>query len=204
MSEPSKDVKRTQAERRKETRTALLQAACQLFGQRGFESTSLEEIADECGLTIRPIYYHFGSKLGLFSAVNALMEQRARKALSADTPVHAWEALLELCEDQAFRKIVLEDAPNVLGRERWPRSQSFPWASALGKDHPGPEAAGSSQAEMRGRIARIALTEAAMAVMESANKRGARKEAIELIARLFAEPSAAEQKSYPQQTILNS
>jgi hypothetical protein len=73
MTERRKSGKRTQAERREETREALLAAACPLFGLQGYESTSLEEIAEACGLTIRPIYYHFGSKVGLFSALNALL-----------------------------------------------------------------------------------------------------------------------------------
>jgi len=203
MNERTKDVKRTQAERRQETRGALLAAACHLFGQQGFESTSLEEIADECGLTIRPIYYHFGSKLGLFAAVNALMEQQAREALCSGSSVLAWESFLALCEDKAFRKIVLEEAPNVLGRERWPASQTFPWSGALAANLPGSETAGDSQAEMCGRVARAALTEAAIAVLDSGNDMGARSEAIELISRLLPEAPASEHRLYTQQTILN-
>lgn len=198
MTERRKSGKRTQAERREETREALLAAACPLFGLQGYESTSLEEIAEACGLTIRPIYYHFGSKVGLFSAVNTLLEQQALDALNSDSSVLAWEALMDLCEDPAFRRIILEDGPNVLGRERWSSAQNFPWSNALAKDPPGPETAGYSQTQMRGRVARAALTEAAIAVMESGNDTGVRSEAIALISRLLPDTRTTEHRDQPR------
>ena len=65
--------RRTQAERREESRQAVLDSACRLFGARGYAATSLEDIAADCGLTIRPIYHYFGNKLALFTAVNEVM-----------------------------------------------------------------------------------------------------------------------------------
>ena len=41
--------RRTQAERRAETRAAVLESACRLFGSKGYAETSLEEIAAEKG-----------------------------------------------------------------------------------------------------------------------------------------------------------
>lgn len=192
MNEQTNTGKRTQAERRAETREALLSAANQLFGQQGYESTSLEEIAEQCGLTIRPIYYHFENKRGLFAATYTVLEQQAREALCAPSSVMAWEAFLALCEDQAFRQIMLVDAPNVLGRERWTNSQRFPWSGTLGVDDPRFAPACERQNEMCGRVARAALTEAALAVMETGNNADARSEAIALISRLLPEPYVPE------------
>ena len=67
---------RTQAERREESRQALFDSAYRLFGEKGYANCSLEEIAADCGLSIRPIYHYFGSKKSLFAAVNAAAEDR--------------------------------------------------------------------------------------------------------------------------------
>src|SRR2546430_17321371 len=60
----------TQERRREHTRNLLLDAAKQVFAQRGFEGASLEEIAEAAGYTRGAIYKHFGSKEELFLAVN--------------------------------------------------------------------------------------------------------------------------------------
>jgi AcrR family transcriptional regulator len=60
----------TQERRREHTRKLLLDAAQEVFGRRGFEGASLEEIAEAAGYTRGAIYKHFGSKEELFLAVN--------------------------------------------------------------------------------------------------------------------------------------
>jgi len=47
-------------------RRRLLGAARELFGAKGFEATSIREIADHAGVTKLMIYRHFGSKAHLF------------------------------------------------------------------------------------------------------------------------------------------
>lgn len=51
-----------------ETRSALIQAALQLFGRQGFEGTSTREIAALAKANIGSIAYHFGGKEGLHAA----------------------------------------------------------------------------------------------------------------------------------------
>lgn len=48
---------------------AVLGAARELFERKGFASTSVREICDGAGVTPPVLYYHFGSKEGLFEAV---------------------------------------------------------------------------------------------------------------------------------------
>ncbi len=63
-------VERWTPQRRRElTRSTLIAAATQVFGRRGFEGASLEEIADTAGFTRGAIYKNFGSKEELFLAV---------------------------------------------------------------------------------------------------------------------------------------
>ncbi|MHB8438247.1 MAG: TetR/AcrR family transcriptional regulator [Acidimicrobiales bacterium] len=62
-------VERWTPERRRElTRTALIEAATQVFARRGFYGASLDEIAETAGFTRGAIYKNFEDKEGLFLA----------------------------------------------------------------------------------------------------------------------------------------
>ena len=63
-------VERLTPEKRRElTRTALVEAAADVFARRGFDGASLEEIAEAAGFTRGAIYSNFGSKEDLMLAV---------------------------------------------------------------------------------------------------------------------------------------
>jgi AcrR family transcriptional regulator len=66
MTQP--EVVRTRGE---ESREAILVAARQLFGQRGFRGTSLASIAEAAGLSQPGLLHHFPSKTDLLLAVLA-------------------------------------------------------------------------------------------------------------------------------------
>ena len=66
---PAGRPRRTQAERSAATQTGLLRSCLHLFARRGFQSTSLDEIASAVGLTKGAIYWHFESKDALFDAL---------------------------------------------------------------------------------------------------------------------------------------
>lgn len=51
------------------TRECLVRAARDIFAQRGFSATTLQDIAEVVGVTRPAIYYHFHSKRDLFNAV---------------------------------------------------------------------------------------------------------------------------------------
>ncbi len=116
------------AERAEETREALIAAARELFGQRGFAAVATEQIVRSARMTRGALYHHFQSKEDLFRAVyeaveRDLVEQIAATSLSAADPVEALrtgaQAFLDACEDPAVRRIALIDAPSVLGWEQW-------------------------------------------------------------------------------------
>ena len=54
---------------RKERRRQLVNVACPVFAERGYDATSLEEIAERAGVSRPILYSHFGDKQGLFEAV---------------------------------------------------------------------------------------------------------------------------------------
>ena len=62
------------------TRQRLLEAAVEIFGQRGLEGATVREIARASGQNVAAIAYHFGSKERLYAAVleEAVREIRHR------------------------------------------------------------------------------------------------------------------------------
>lgn len=121
--------RKSHAQRREETQQRLLESACRLFGNKGFDETSLEAIAKDSGLTVTPVYHYFGNKLELFAEVNNIMEQRLlalMAPLSQQSSViellAMWDQFIDLCRQPDFARVVLIDAPHILGRDRWQNS----------------------------------------------------------------------------------
>ena len=52
-----------------ERREQLIEIACELFAERGFEGTSVEEIAARAGVSKPVVYEHFGGKEGAYAVV---------------------------------------------------------------------------------------------------------------------------------------
>ena len=53
----------------RERREQLLDIGRKLFAERGFEGTSVEEIAAQAGVSKPVVYEHFGGKEGLYAVV---------------------------------------------------------------------------------------------------------------------------------------
>ena len=117
------------AEQSESTRTALLQAARELFTERGYADTGTEDIAQRAGVTRGALYYQFRDKLGLFRAVvedlNLHIVQKVASAIQAgrEEQEDLWdaiartgtEAFLYACLDPAVQRIVLTEVTAVLG-----------------------------------------------------------------------------------------
>jgi AcrR family transcriptional regulator len=73
-----KRKRRTQRERRAETREQLLAAAGRVFARRGFHGTSLDAVAEEAGFSRGAVYYNFADKEELF--LELLDRRCARRA----------------------------------------------------------------------------------------------------------------------------
>lgn len=75
---------RTQEERRAETRGLLLEAAADLFANKGFHATSAEAVASAAQRTTGALYDHFGNKEGLLVA---LLEHWIEQTITTLAPV---------------------------------------------------------------------------------------------------------------------
>jgi AcrR family transcriptional regulator len=69
----------------------VLEVAARLFGERGYEATRLDEIADELGILKGSLYYYTSSKAELFYLVNLkrlrVLVERAAEVAHYDAPV---------------------------------------------------------------------------------------------------------------------
>ena len=69
MSATARPETTTRAEQARQTKEGILAVALNLFAQRGYAATSLQDIADEMSLTKAAVYYHFRSKAELLQAI---------------------------------------------------------------------------------------------------------------------------------------
>ena len=118
----------TQAERRSTTIRAILDAARQLFVSRGFERTSVDEIAALAQVAKGAVYHHFPSKELILAQV--FEEMTAELAALVPPAAQAGKDILDsirrgtlryltaIASDE-FRQVLLIDAPKVLGWEHW-------------------------------------------------------------------------------------
>lgn len=117
-------VKRTQAERSATTTQAVVQAARELFGKRGYADVSVAEVVSRAALSKGAIYHHFRDKRELLSAVVDQIEGELANDIRAridplddpiDQLVTGCGAFLDRCLDPVARRIAILDAPAVLG-----------------------------------------------------------------------------------------
>jgi AcrR family transcriptional regulator len=84
----------------KTTRDRILDAALDLFIEKGFDKTSLREIAEQLGFTKAALYYHFASKEDILMALHLRLHE------------FGWESVRQLGDQVATSEIwvgVLED-----------------------------------------------------------------------------------------------
>src|SRR4051794_255643 len=122
--------RRTQEERSAASRDALVTAARALFAERGYVDVGTEEIVRAAGLTRGALYHHFADKVELFAATFEVVETDTTARIVAavaeaglSDPLAAMRAgasaFFDTCTDPKMARIMLLDAPSVLGWERF-------------------------------------------------------------------------------------
>ena len=121
---------RAEQQRSHDTRAALVATARRLFADKGYHGTGTGEIVDQAQVTRGALYHHFKNKEDLFEAVYREVEQElmvesqtATLALEGQTPrrvIASLDVYLKLLATRRdLQRILLIDAPVVLGWERW-------------------------------------------------------------------------------------
>ena len=180
-------TRRTQAERSAATRAALIAAGRDLFASEGFAATGRDDIAERAGVTRGALYHHFASKEDLFRAVfeaveHDLVETVARAAVKGRDPLdqlrRGCETFLDAASDPAVHRIVLVDAPSVLGWQEWRELDARFGLGLVSAGLQAAMAAGQIERQPVEPLAHLllaALNEAAMLIGGAADHRKARR-----------------------------
>ncbi|MHB1327741.1 MAG: TetR/AcrR family transcriptional regulator [Gemmatimonadales bacterium] len=129
----------SRADRARETREAILDAAARLFLQSGIEGTSLDAVAAELGLTKGAIYASFPSKGALIEAVaaaNSTPRDLFDPLLEAGVPLRQRIRKLgqRIASTTVDRRVVLLDLEYVIyasRNSRWNRSTRLAFEADL-------------------------------------------------------------------------
>ncbi len=191
------------AEQSEATRAVLLQAARELFTERGYADTGTEDIAQRAGVTRGALYYQFRDKPGLFRAVledlNLNISTQVASAMQAnqEEPGDLWDLLvnagrevyLDACLDPAFQRIVLIEAATVLGwEEKRAEDEKYGLGIIRGMIHALLEAGliAPQPVEPLAHLVLSAITDAAMYIARADDIPAARKEMGASLERLFS------------------
>jgi AcrR family transcriptional regulator len=109
------------------TRQALLSAGRDIFASEGYQAAGIEAISRAALVTRGAFYHHFEDKKALFDAVVVSMQAEAATHVGdkARTQRKVWDRLsvgidayLDACLEPAYGRIVIQEAPAVLGNAR--------------------------------------------------------------------------------------
>jgi len=193
---PTKQARRTQAERTEATTTALVDAARELFTRDGYAATSLDAVAAKARVTKGAVYHHFQSKQQLFEAVFAREVERLSDVMTAvyATKRDPWDAFeaccrafLQECLEPALQRIMLIDALTAMGWQGVRRMEApmmemmeIAIARAVDAGRIAPRPAGPLAVFLYG-----ALCETSMNVVRAENQRSAHRQAVTELAHVL-------------------
>src|SRR5687768_13733053 len=121
-------VKQERAAQAAGTRRDLLAHARKLFAQNGYADSSTDEVVRRAKVTKGALYHHFANKLELYRAVVEEMERElvarmaeaAQRSREPDERLEAaCHAYLDACLDSTLTRILVLEAPVVLGWKAW-------------------------------------------------------------------------------------
>jgi AcrR family transcriptional regulator len=172
------------------TRDHLVTAAQVLFARDGYDATSTEAILQQSGISRGSLYHHFPDKKALFDAVLVRVHAEAvqitiRAARGSTDGVEALKAgcvaWIKLARDPAISRIVLIDAPSVVGWVRWRQideQHSFGVVKAGLRAAAKRDLLAEQMIEPVGHILLAALNELALLIAMSRDPKRAEREAV--------------------------
>ncbi|MGZ6675625.1 MAG: TetR family transcriptional regulator [Nocardioides sp.] len=182
------------------TKRALLEVATQLFAEHGYAGASLDAIVAGAKVTKGALYHHFSGKQALFDAVFVDVQSASTKVIRQQIKgvKDPWEqaliglrAFMTAVQEPAYRRIVIQDGPAVLGHERY-REQEERSAFTVVEEIVGTVLAAAGQVvdeAMRTTFARIffgALSSVGETVAEAEDRGAAARRVEEAMAFILA------------------
>jgi AcrR family transcriptional regulator len=124
MEVKDKDGRAAQGEA---TQRMLRRQARKLFAKKGYSGANTNELVERASVTKGALYHHFANKRDLYYAVVEDMERELVERLEAAGAGRApWDRLsamcnayIEACRDPALARMLVLEAPVVLGWKTW-------------------------------------------------------------------------------------
>lgn len=102
-----------------ETRQRILQAATELFAEKGFAQASTRQIATRANVNIASLHYHFGDKADLYRTVfNEFSRRLQATALAIDFETASFAEIYTASNRQFFAHLTDPHLPRLAARER--------------------------------------------------------------------------------------
>ncbi len=186
------------AEQVAQTRSALIGAGRRLFGEQGFAATSVDDLARAARVTTGALYHHFPTKTALFQTVfeavhGELMTASASAASGAadelDALARGFDAFLDAVMEPDVQRIIVTDAPAVLGLARFTELDERYAVSAIVAALQAADDAGRLHADDPETIARLllgALVRGSMLIAGSADPAATRESVGRAVRALLA------------------
>jgi AcrR family transcriptional regulator len=185
------------------TRRELVAAATQLFAAQGYDDTSIDNVLEAAGVSRGALYHHFAGKEALFEAVLEEVEVQLAAEVTAAAEATgdprqmlqagclAW---LQRLRDPVVRRIVLVDAPAVVGWARWREIDECHWfgllKSALAESLP-PSRLDATSLDVLAHMLLAALNELAFVIARAddpdAAAQAGEAAVVDLLGRLLAD-----------------
>jgi AcrR family transcriptional regulator len=188
---------RSQAERSAATIGAIERAARKLFAARGFEATSIDDIAARAGIAKGAVYHHFASKQEIFARVldrvqgelAALPVPAASRRLTNPLDLIADAVLRYLlaASEPDVKRILLIDGPAVVGWQTWREidAKYFGAGTRLAIAHVLGERASEREVDALAHLVLGAVMEAALVCASADDSRRAAREVTSGLRRLL-------------------
>jgi AcrR family transcriptional regulator len=106
-------MKRRRTREADSSRERILEAAAELFSQKGYAGTGVDELAARAEIAKTAIYYHFGNKEGL---VTAVLDRAATAWIEGirEAPSQAGDPLARLDRALTGMRTMLEEKPWIM------------------------------------------------------------------------------------------
>lgn len=177
-------------------RARLLAAGREIFCHTPYFTVSDDQICETTGVAASCVRQHFGGKLGLFTAVFESLQQNVsvRIGRALNYRHNPWEQVhagitefLDGCSEPAYRRVVLEEGPEVIGWERWRELDSIHYAHRFRAFVDLLTPIGISDVALTMFVAtmRGALTEVAFAVAQASEHEQPRQHALAVVEMLL-------------------
>lgn len=147
-----------------DTKAEIRRVAIEMFTERGYEATSMREIAERLDITKAALYYHFGSKEDIvrsllaehLEALDAMVDWAREQPVGPELPLRAVDRMVDFVSGAGMPVMRFALANQQIVRDLHPgRENAVERLAELVKILAGPDA--SVEAELRLRAALLSV-----------------------------------------------